>query len=72
MEFDAEKILKEISGYVNNEVSYIDALVHYAQKHDVEVELIGEIVKQSPVLKSKVRSDAEKYNLMEKTAQLPI
>lgn len=72
MEFDAEKILKEISGYVNNEVSYIDALVHYAQKHDVEVELIGEIVKQSPVLKSKVRNDAEKYNLMEKTARLPI
>ena len=72
MEFDAEKILKEISGYVNNEVSYIDALVHYAQKHDVEVELIGEIVKLSPVLKSKVRNDAEKYNLMEKTARLPI
>lgn len=72
MELSAEHILNEISYYVNEEVSYIDALVHYAQKHDIEVELVGEIVKKSAVLKSKVRTDAEKYNLMEKTARLPV
>lgn len=65
-------ILEEILGYVNNEVSFIDALVFYAQKYDVEVELIGEIVKDSHVLKSKVRDDAERFNLMEKTAKLPV
>lgn len=72
MELSAEVILNEIKHYVNEEVSYIDALVHYAHKHDIEVELVGEIVKKSAVLKSKVRTDAEKYNLMEKTAQLPV
>lgn len=72
MELSAETILNEIKHYINEEVSYIDALVHYAQKHDIEVELVGEIVKKSAVLKSRVRTDAEKYNLMEKTAQLPV
>ena len=72
MEITAENIMEEISSYINEEVTYIDALVFYAQKYDIEVELIGEIVKRSQVLKSRVRDDAEKFNLMEKTAQLPI
>jgi hypothetical protein len=72
MELTAENILKEISLYTNEEVSHIDALVFYAQKYDIEVELVGEIVKRSQVLKSRVRDDAEKFNLMEKTAQLPV
>lgn len=72
MELSAEAILDEIKHYINDEVSYIDALVHYAYLHDIEVELVGEIVKKSAVLKSRVRTDAEKYNLMEKTAQLPV
>lgn len=72
MELTAENIMEEISSYINEEVTYIDALVFYAQKYDIEVELIGEIVKRSQVLKSRVRDDAEKFNLMEKTAQLPV
>lgn len=72
MELTAENIMQEISSYINEEVTYIDALVFYAQKYDIEVELIGEIVKRSQVLKSRVRDDAEKFNLMEKTAQLPV
>ena len=64
--------MEEISSYINEEVTYIDALVFYAQKYDIEVELVGEIVKRSQVLKSRVRDDAEKFNLMEKTAQLPV
>lgn len=72
MEITAENIMEEISSYINEEVTYIDALVFYAQKYDIEVELVGEIVKRSQVLKSRVRDDAEKFNLMEKTAQLPV
>ena len=72
MELNAENIMKEISRYINEDVTYIEALVVFAEKHDIEVELIGEIVRRSQVLKSRVRYDAEKYNLMEKTAQLPV
>lgn len=71
-EITAEMILKEVVKYVNKEVTYIDALVHFAEKHGVEVEVIGEIIKRAPVLKSKVYEDAEKLNLVERTAKLPI
>ena len=73
MELTAEIILKEVNGYVNDEVSYIDAIVHFAHKHDIEIELIGDIIRRSAVLKSKVREDAERFNLLEeRTTQLPL
>lgn len=64
-ELNAEQILREISAYVNKEVSYIDALVYYAEKNDIELEVVGEIVRRSPILKSKVRDDAELLKLVE-------
>jgi hypothetical protein len=73
MALSAEMILKEVEQYTNNEVSLIDALVHFSEKYDIEIELIGEIVRRSVVLKAKVRNDAERLNLLEeKTAQLPV
>lgn len=71
-EIKVEEIHKEVSRYVNDEVSYIDALVYYAQKHDIEVELLGEIIRRSSILKSKVRDDAEKLKLVEPSHKLPI
>ena len=68
----SEQIMKEISKYVNKDVTFIDALVYYAEKYDLEVELIGEIVRRSPILKSKVRDDAEKLRLVESTTKLPL
>ena len=68
----AEEILKEVSPWVNDEVTLMDALVHYAHKHEIEIELIGDIVKRSPILKSKIREDAERLRMMEKTARLPV
>jgi len=67
-----QNILNEIEGYINNDVTIIDALVFYADKYDLEVELVGEIVKRSPVLRARVQQDAETLNLMEKTARLSV
>lgn len=73
MQITAETILKEVEKYVNDDVSLIDALLYYSEKHNIEIELIGEIVRRSVLLKSKVRDHAEKLNLLEeKTAKLPI
>lgn len=68
----AEQILVEIQSYVNEEVSYIDALVYYAETNNLEIDLIGEIIRRSPVLKSKVRDDAERLNMVERSTKLPI
>ncbi len=67
-----EAIIDEISKYVNSDVSYIDALVIYAENHGLEIEVLGEIVKRSVLLKSKIEEDAELLNLIEKTHKLPI
>tara|TARA_Y100000389_G_C17471232_1_gene531240 strand:- start:18792 stop:19013 length:222 start_codon:yes stop_codon:yes gene_type:complete len=68
----AEKIHKEIVNYINRDVTIIDALVFYAQKYDIEIEVLGEMIKKSPILKSKVRDDAEKLSLVEETVKLPL
>lgn len=71
-ELKIEQIHKEVSKYVNKDVSYIDALVHYADTHDIEIEVIGEMIRRSPILKSKVRDDAEKLKLVEESKKLPL
>ena len=68
----ADQILSEIQGFVNEEVSYIDALVYYAETNNLEIDLIGEIIRRSPVLKSKVIDDAERLNMVERSSKLPI
>lgn len=53
-----EKIHHEISKMIADGVPYIDALVHYAEKNNLEIESIADIVKKSSILKEKVRSEA--------------
>lgn len=72
IELTAESILTEVSKYVNAEVSYIDALVHYADIHGIEIEVIGDIVRRSQIMKAKVHEDAEKLNLIGKEIRLPL
>lgn len=71
-ELNSEKIHREIMSYVNKDVTYIDALVHYAEKYEIEIEVLGEMIRKSPVLKSKVRDDAESLNLVEVSMKLPV
>jgi len=60
----ADKIHHEISYMLSNGVSYIDALVEYSKKHDVEIETVAEIVKKSTIMKEKIRSEAALKRLM--------
>ncbi len=53
-----EKIHIAISNKIEKGVSYIDALVDYAKEHNIEIETVAEIVKKSPVIKEKLRSEA--------------
>ena len=43
-----------------------------SEKHDLEIEVLGEIVRKAPIIKSKVRDDAEKLNLVETLHRLPV
>lgn len=61
-----ERIHHEISKHIANGVPYIDALVHFAEKNNIEIETIAQIVKKSSILKEKVRSEAVDLKMVRK------
>lgn len=71
-ELRADDILREVETMVSEDVSYIDALVEYSNRHGVEIEVIGDIVRRSQVAMARIREDAENLSLVEKTKRLPI
>ena len=67
-----ERIMAELTVYMEGGISAIDALVAFAEDNDIEIQTVGEIVKKNVALKAIVRNDAENLRLIEKTAKLPI
>ena len=55
-------------------IEYLDALMLYAEKHNVEVETVGSLVKNSHTLKAKLAAEGEKNLLLKPTGsrKLPI
>ena len=53
-----DKIHHEISSKLSKGVPYIDALIDFAEKNNLEIETIAQIVKKSSILKEKVRTEA--------------
>jgi len=54
------------------DTEYIDAVVEWCAKHNIEVETAASIIKSTPTLKSKIQMEAEDLNVLPKTARLPI
>lgn len=71
-ELNSEKIMNDIREYIDKGVPYIDAIVDYSEREGVEIEVLGEIIRRSPVLKSHIYDEAEKLNMVESTARLPV
>ena len=61
--------MKEIAENISKGVPYIDAVIYYAEKYGLEVEVVGEIIRRSPVLKAKIYKEAEELNMVEKLIQ---
>tara|TARA_Y100000389_G_C17396320_1_gene482734 strand:+ start:353 stop:616 length:264 start_codon:yes stop_codon:yes gene_type:complete len=61
-----DKIHHEISRHISQGVPYIDALVDYAEKNNVEIETIAQIVKKSSILREKIRTEAVKLKMVRK------
>jgi len=62
----AEKIHHDISEMLSGGVTYIEALVEYAKINDLEIETVAAIVKKSPVIKEKIRSEALKMKMVKR------
>ena len=59
-----EQIVKD------KELSYMDAVLHYAQKSELEPEAMAKMLNQS--IKDKIEVEAQELHLLKRTAKLPI
>ena len=58
---DVEKIASE------HTMNYIDAIVHYCETKEIEVESVSKLI--SKPLKEKLKYDAQKLNFIKKTSR---
>lgn len=63
---DIEKMNKD------SNIEYIDAIVEWCEKHNLEVEYAAQLIKRDPVLKAKLQVEAENLNFIKKPSRLPI
>ena len=56
----------------NDDMNYIDAIVHFCEQNNIDVESVPKLI--SKPLKEKIKCDAQELNFMKKTsrAKLPI
>lgn len=68
-----EEVLRDIDELrKSSETSFMDAAVDYANKNDIEIEVIGDIIAAFPKYTEIVREDAENLNYFPKTNRLDI
>jgi hypothetical protein len=53
-------------------LSYFDAVMHYCESNNIEVETAASLIKQSTVLKARIQVEAENLNLVRRSGRLPI
>lgn len=65
---------KEIELIVREKnIEYFEAVIHYCETNNIEVETAAALVKQNHVLKAKIQVEAESVNMVKRTtARLPI
>lgn len=65
---------KEIESIVREKnIEYFEAVIHYCEVNNIEVETAASLVKQNQVLKAKIQIEAESVNMVKRsTPRLPI
>jgi hypothetical protein len=53
-------------------IEYIDAVVMWCEKNNLEVDVAAYWIKKDSTMKSKIQAEAENLNYMKKGARLPI
>ncbi len=62
------KFSAEVETLVNNDdMSYIDAIIHYCDSNDIELETVPKLI--SKPLKEKLKHEAQQLNFIKKTSR---
>jgi hypothetical protein len=70
--FDIVKFNHDVDKMCNNNVQYIDAVVTWCTRNNLDIEVVAAVIKKDPVIKAKLRADAENLNFIKGGARLPI
>ena len=56
----------------NKDMNYIDAIVHFCEQNNIDIESVPKLI--SKPLKEKIKCDAQEFNFMKRTsrAKLPV
>ena len=68
MSIDINITLEEL--VAKQQLSYMEAIVEYADSIDVEIESIAKLLNQS--IKDKIELEAQNLNMLKKSARLPL
>lgn len=55
-----------------NNLSYIDAIIHYCEINDIEIEVAAKLIKTNSTLKTLIENEGQSLNFLKKTAKLPL
>lgn len=69
----SDKFYKELERLVKvNNMSYMDAIVYFCEKNDVEIEAAALMIRSNMRIKASLQVEGEQLNFLPKTAKLPI
>lgn len=69
----ADKFYKEVETLVrNNSLNYMDAVVFYCEKNDIEIETAASMIRSNQRIKSHIQNEGEELNFLPRSAKLPI
>lgn len=57
---------------VELKTDYMDAIVHYCDKNNIEIETVASIIRSNSKFKAIIQNEGEDLNLLPKTAKLPL
>jgi hypothetical protein len=63
---EVEKLCRE------KNIEYIDAVVFWCEKNNLEIETAAYWIKKDPAMRAKIQAEAENLNILKRGARLPI
>ena len=65
--------IKEIEKIcASKNIEYIDAVLLWCERNNLEVEIAAAWIKKDPAMKSKIQAEAENLNVLKRGARLPL
>lgn len=69
----SEKFYTDVDSLVkNHSLNYMDAVVYYCEKNDVEIETAAMMIRSNHRIKSYIQNEGEELNFLPRSAKLPI